>query len=417
MTRAAGAMAEPFLSNRPKGGALKIFLSAGEASGDRQAAAMVAALRQLRNNLEIWAVGGSRLAAAGAEIWLDSRHAAVMGALAALAKAPALIPKLMQVKRQLQIQRPDVAVLVDWGGVNVRVARWLKELEVPTLYYLPPRAWDRRARRDVAYIVDAIATQFPWSKHILSGEKARVEWVGHPLVDLVQPQMTKREAAAKFCLDLARPIVALLPGSRKAEIQHCLPVLFEAANRIEAAFPQSQFLIPASEQTRRHRPLLADEFRQAGLTAVILEDMDYDALQCAGAAAAVSGTATLELALLGIPMVVFYRVALSGWLQYEIARRTTVSIQFFALPNLVANREVVKELMQYQASPQNLADEVIGILSDERKRDRIKDDLATVCRQLGPPGATRRAAEMVLDLVAYGTPAPVLNVAGASAAK
>jgi lipid-A-disaccharide synthase len=396
-----------------RGGGLKVFISAGEASGDRQAAALLYALQELRPGVEAWAIGGKHLAEAGADLWLDSRGAAVMGAGAALVKAPFYIPQILKVRKRLSKQKPEVAVLIDWGGVNVRLARWLKKMAIPTLYYLPPRSWDRRARRDVAFIVDAIATQFPWSKHILSGESAQVEWVGHPLVDQVQPKMTKAEAAYEFGIDLERPVVALLPGSRKAEIRCCLPLLMEAAGIIEKQLPGTQFLIPASEAALRMKPRLASASYAKKIKAIIVEGMNYDALQCADAAAAVSGTATLELALLGIPMVVIYRGSLAGWLQYEIARRTTMPIKFFSLPNLVANREIVTELLQRAARPKRIAEEVISLLSDRERREKVKMELAAACRQLGPPGAVRRTAEMVLDLAAYGAYNPLFQAVGA----
>ena len=395
------------------GSNLKIFVSAGDVSGDRQAAALVSTLRQLRPELEVWAIGGSALAEAGAEIWLDSRWAAVMGAAAALGKAPVLIPQLLKIRKRLESQRPAVAVLVDWGGVNVRLARWLRRRAIPTLYYLPPRSWDRQARRDVAFTVDAIATQFPWSKHILSGGVARVEWVGHPLVDQVQPRLSKAEAAAALGLDWRRATVALLPGSRKAEIGHCLPVLLAAAAQIERAIPGTQFLLAASEAAQRLGDRLDKAIRARGLKVTVLQGMDYDALRCADAAAAVSGTATLELALLGVPMVILYRGSLGAWLQYEIARRTTRPLRFFGLPNLVADRAIVTELLQRQASAERIAAEIVALLSDQERNRRMKAELAAVCRQLGPPGAIRRTAEMVLDLAAYGSYAPLLQPAGA----
>ncbi|NIM05573.1 MAG: lipid-A-disaccharide synthase [Armatimonadetes bacterium] len=393
------------------GTTLKVFVSAGETSGDRQAAALLHAVRRLRPELEIQAIGGAHLAAAGADIWLDSRQAAVMGAGAALTRAPTLIPKILKIRKRLSQERPDVAILVDWGGVNVRLARWLRQMVVPTLYYLPPRSWDRRARRDVAFLVDAIATQFPWSKHILSGETARVEWVGHPLVDQVQPKMSKPEAASSFGIDLKRPVVALLPGSRKAEIRHCLPLLRDAAALINNQLPGAQFLLPASEEARRSKLKLLRAFRSKKIDLIILDGMNYDALQCAGAAAAVSGTVTLELALLGIPMVVFYRGSLGAWVQYQIARRTTMQIPFFSLPNLIADRPIVTELVQYQASAKRISEEVVSLLSDAERREKVTVDLASACRQLGPPGAVRRTAEMVMDLAAYGVREPFLQLA------
>lgn len=384
------------------GSGLRVFVSAGEVSGDRQAAALINLLRQLRPELEVRAVGGPHLAEAGAEIWLDSRGAAVMGLGAALLKAPVFLPKLLKVRKRLREQRPEVAVLVDWGGVNVRLARWLRHLGIPTLYYLPPRSWDRRARREIAFLVEAVATQFPWSKHILSGGAARVEWVGHPLVDLVQPTVSKAEAAASLGLHLKGPVVALLPGSRKAEVRHCLPVLLNAAERILRELPQAKFLIAASEETLRLKPKLLSSLRARNLEAIILEGMDYNALQCADAAAAVSGTATLELALLGIPLVVIYRGSLGAWLQYRIMRRAGALPSFLSLPNLIADRPVVTELIQREATPERLAEEVISLLRDREVREKMKEDLASVCRQLGPPGAIRRTAEMLLDLSAYG---------------
>jgi len=394
---------------------LKIFVSAGEPSGDRQAAYLLDILRQLRPEIEICGIGSTNLAAIGADLWMDSRKGAVIGLAAALLSAPVVVPQVLRVMKRLEKEKPEVAVLVDWGGVNVRLARLLRRLRVPTLYYFPPRSWDRRAHRDIAFICDAIATPFPWSKHILSGETARVEWVGHPLVDQVQPKISKTQAASELGLDLSRPIVALLPGSRKAEIRHSFPVLVASAVNINRQIPGTQFLITASEEALRIKGKLSALLQRYSLEARLLQGMDYDALQCADAAAAVSGTVTLELALLGIPMVVIYRGSLAVWLQYQIARRTTAVTRFIAMPNLIADRQIVPECLQWQANPGRIATEIISLLTDRARREKMLDDLASASRQLGPPGAAHRTAEMVLDLVAYGSHQQLLQPMGAEA--
>jgi lipid-A-disaccharide synthase len=387
---------------------LRIFISAGDISGDRQAAALVNELRHLRSGLEFVAIGGSQLEKAGAQLWLDSRGAAVMGLAAALGKLPVYLPRYWKVKKRLQRERPDIAVLVDWGGVNVRLARRLKQLGIPTLYYFPPRSWDRHARREIADLVDAIATPFPWSKHILSGAAAQVEWVGHPLVEQVQPRMSKTEAAETFGLDLSRPVVALLPGSRKAEVSYCLPILLQAAKKIEQKLPGAQFLLAASETAYRMYPKLEEVLKSHGLAGVVLKGMNYDALQCAQAAAAVSGTVTLEVALLNIPMVVFYRAGWLTFLEYKIMRALQ-HITFFSIPNLIAERKILTELTQSQANPENLAKEIISLLTDKERSQTMQEELAAVSRQLGSPGASRRTADMVLDLAAYGAKANSLQ--------
>jgi lipid-A-disaccharide synthase len=391
---------------------LRIFISAGDISGDRQAAALVNELRHLRSGMEFVAVGGSQLEKAGAELWLDSRGVAVMGLAAALGKLPVYLPRYWKLKKRLRRETPEVAVLVDWGGVNVRLARYLKQLKVPTLYYFPPRSWDRHARREIAELVDAIATPFPWSKHILSGAAARVEWVGHPLVEQVQPRMSREEAAESLGLDLNRPIVALLPGSRKAEVSHCLPILLQAAKQIEQKLPGTQFLLTASETAYRMNPKVEEILKSHDLAGVVLKGMNYDALQCARAAAAVSGTVTLEVALLGIPMVIFYHTSWVSWLEYKLAC-ALCHIQFFGIPNLIAEREIVPELMQSQANPNNIAGEIISLLTDEERAGAMREELAAVGRQLGTPGAARRTADMVLDLAAYGSQAGLPQPGGA----
>jgi lipid-A-disaccharide synthase len=381
---------------------LRVFISAGEPSGDRQAAALVAALRRSRPDMEIRAIGGQQLAQAGAQILMDNRRGAVMGIGASLARVPLLVPQILRVAKKLKADRPDVAILVDWGGANVRLARLLRPLQIPMLYYFPPRSWDRRARPDIASLVDAIATPFPWSKHILSGRRARVEWVGHPLVDQVSTTVSKAEALQKLGLVANQPVAALLPGSRKSEIQHCLPVLIETAQKLAKQVPGIQFLISAPPEVRRLHPHLEALLETKGITARILDGMDYDALQCADVAVAVSGTVTLELALLGVPLVVIYRGSLGLWLQYEIFSHTIAPVRFFSILNLIADRQIVPELMQWQANPEQIGKEVMSLLSDKTRAAKMQDELAAACRQLGPPGAVERTAEMVLDLVAYG---------------
>jgi lipid-A-disaccharide synthase len=392
-------MAENRSEEAPGGAPRSVFIIAGEASGDWSGALLVKALRRAGPGVKVQGVGGRRMAGAGAELVLDSSAWGAIGVLEGLMKVPLVWRALGEVKRRLAASPPSALVLIDFGAFNLRVAHAASPLGIPVLYYFPPGSWSRRPRglelRDLA---DVIATPFPWSAELLAGGRARVEWVGHPVVETARPSLIPERAWSLYRLDPSRPTVALAPGSREQEIRHLLPVLAAAAARISGAFPGVQFLVPVAPSVDRDH--VAATLKRVGVNATLLMGMEYDALQLAQVAVVCSGTATLEFCVLGIPMVVAYRASLATTLQYRVFRGLIGGQGYAAMPNIVAGRGIVPERLGSAATPASIAEAVGALLSDESKRAEMKRELAAVAATLGTPGASQRTAALTLELMA-----------------
>jgi len=375
-----------------------VFMVAGEASGDWVGARLAGALRRRRPEITLSGIGGRRMSGAGVELLADSAEWAAIGIFEALSRIPSVARALRAAHALLAAQRPSALVLIDAGAVNMRLVRMTRGLGLPTLYYFPPGSW-RRTPRSVAVrdAVDAIATPFPWSADLLSGGRAYVKWVGHPVVESARPTLPLDVAAARYGVDRNRAVVAVAPGSRRQEIHYLLPTLVEAAQLLGSAALGVQFLIPVAASLRPEP--IEQLVARAGVKAIFLDGMDYDALQLADLAIVCSGSVTLEFACLGIPMIVAYRASRATTLQFRLVRGLIGGQRFAAMPNIIAGREIIPELLGSAAQPGSIADAAAALLRDERRRAQMRADLHAVASALGPPGASERTAEMVLELI------------------
>ncbi len=240
---------------------------------------------------------------------------------------------------------------------------------MPVIYYLPPGSWSRRPRgRQLTKVANIIAAPFPWNKENLAGGEARVEWVGHPAAETVSPTMSREEAFRHYHLDPDRAVFALAPGSRKQELQSLLPVLAQAGLRLQRQFPGAQFLIPVASSARVEA--VRAVLQETGLAATLLAGMEYDALQLAQAAAVCSGTATLEFACLRTPMIVVYKPTRFVEWQFRLRSKRTGLVQV-GMPNILAGREVVQELLTEACTPEAVAAALARFLTDEGAREQI----------------------------------------------
>jgi lipid-A-disaccharide synthase len=375
-----------------------VFALAGEASGDRYGAALIETLRALDPSLTFRGIGGPRMEVAGADLLFDSRDWGTIGIGEALANIPRLARMLRRTIAHRRAQPPALLVLVDFGAFNVRVARGLLGAGVRILYFIPPGCWSRTARRgDLPNLVDAIATPFSWSAERLQGGRAKVEWVGHPLLDLVRPSLSPEKAYPAYDLDPSRPVLAFVPGSRRHEINCMLPVMAEATRLVAGQAAGAQFLVAVAPTVPRET--IAQAFD--GVEVRLLDGMEYDAIQLAGAAAATSGTATLELALLGVPMLVAYRGSRLTELQYAMLRALR-RVGPIGLPNVMAGRLIVPELLQAQATPARIATQLVAFLGNPDLCAAMRRDFAEVAQLLGSPGALERTARLALSLMRGG---------------
>jgi lipid-A-disaccharide synthase len=369
----------------------QILISAGEASGEMYGARLAAALRA-RTDVQIFGMGGPRMAEAGVELIADYHEVAVVGLAEAVHKIPSVVSVQRRLAREAESRHAALAILIDSPDTHFGVARRLKKIGIPVGYFIGPQVWAWRAGRvrTIRRLVRRMVVIFPFEEKIYRDAGVPVDFVGHPLVDVVRPKLTRAEFAARYGLDVGRPIVALLPGSRSGEIALHFPRMIEACERLTGAMKDSgiQFVHAAAPG------LSAEVFaRHAGSRDVEItrvENATYDALAAADCAIVASGTATVEAALLGTPMVVIYRVTPAS----AFVLRRMIRTPFIGMVNLIAGKLVVPELIQEQFTPAAVEREVRRFLESPSAREDAKAELARVRARLGPGGAIERAADV-----------------------
>jgi lipid-A-disaccharide synthase len=373
----------------------KILLSAGEASSDMYAARLAKALRE-RTGAEFFGMGGPRMAEAGVELIADYHEVAVVGIAEVLHKIPTVIKVQNRLAREAKKRGANLAILVDSPGTHLGVARRLRNYGIPVGYFIGPQVWAWRPGRVrvVKRLVKRIVVIFPFEEKIYRDAGVPENFAGHPLVDVVHATMTRDEFAKKYGLDSARPIVTLLPGSRRGEIGRHYRTVIEACERLDRSLPDRriQFVHAVAPNLS---PEMLDAFAKPAVEIKRVENDTYNALAAADCAIVASGTATVEAALLGTPMVVIYRVSpiTAGILRHMI--RTP----FIGMVNLIAGRQVAPELIQDAFTPQAVESEVHRLLESDEARAEAKAGLAEVRAKMGPGGAIERAADIFAGML------------------
>jgi lipid-A-disaccharide synthase len=370
----------------------RLLLSCGEPSGDLYGAELVRELRGSVPGLEVAGLGGDRLQAQGARLLAHVRDLAVVGLLEVVSHLRFFRGVFRAVIGEAEQNRPDVAVLVDYPDFNLRLARALKRRGIPVVYYISPQVWAwRKGRlRGIRESVARMLVIFPFEEQLYRDADVPVTFVGHPLVDLVSAPQDKDAFHGRHGLDRERPLIALLPGSRRKEIAHNLPALLGAVDLLRVQRPDLQFALAAAPHL--DAAALRKEIGDRPITVAVNET--HAVLAACTAAIVASGTATVEAALLGAPMVVVYRLSA---LTYALGRRF-VTVPHFAMVNLIAGRRIVPEVIQHEFTPERVAAEVLSLLEGPR-RVAMQADLAEVRSRLGARGGSRRAAEAVLPFL------------------
>jgi len=374
----------------------QILLSAGEASGDMYAAHLAAELKK-RAEVEIFGMGGAQMRAAGVDVITDYFEVSVLGITEILSHLPQLRRAMRNLVSQARVRRPALAILTDFPGFHLRLSRKLQPVGVRNVYYICPQFWAWRPwRANLVRRRFALALCiFPFEEQFFAEAGVPVKFIGHPLVGEVRATLSRTEFSAKHGLDPEKRTITILPGSRSGEIARHLPTLLDATRELQRQYPSGyNFVLALSVGTDIER--LKDLFPQSMNTVVVLGDT-YNALAAADAAIICSGTATVEAALLDVPMVVVYRVSKLTALLAKPLIRT----KYFGMVNLIADREVAPELIQENFKPERIASEIERLL-DPARASQARADLAEVRRRLGPPGAVERAAEAILALLPSG---------------
>lgn len=372
------------------------MISVGEASGDMHGANVANALKTLSPDIALFGMGGKGMRAAGVDIVYDIADLGVMGLVEVIRNLPRLFRLRDMLAGVMERERPDVLVVIDYPDFNMRLAKIAKEKGIPVVSYISPSAWAWRKGRakNVAQIVEKVAAIFPFEADVYREAGADVTYVGNPLVDIVKSSMSKEKAYRYFDADPTQPIVLLMPGSRRQEIVKLLPPMLAAGEKIAREIPHCQFFLPVASTISRE--MLQDMISGYNITVKMTAGNNYDLMNIAHVGIAASGTVTLEAALMDLPTVIIYKVAS---LTYFLGK-FLVKIPHISLPNIIAGRAILPELLQDAANADNISKEALAILKDEKIRDRVHTDLAEVRDKLGECGAVRRVAEMILAVAA-----------------
>lgn len=379
---------------------LRLMIVAGEASGDAHGASLVKALREAapQTTFQFFGATGARLRLAGVESIVDTDKLSILGLWEIGTALPKFFAAYRKLKQAVVAHNPDAVILIDWPDFNLRFARWLRRRGTRVIYYVSPQLWAWRSyrARNIRRDVDLLLSILPFEKDWYAARGMdHVEYVGHPLAGNVAAAYDRTEFCRRHDLDPARSIIALLPGSRHKELERILPPMLDAAEVISREHNDDQFVVmvaPNRDPKEAEEIIAARNSQLRNLR--LIHHETREALAAADAAAVASGTATLEAALLGTPMVIVYKESPINWHLLG----SLINVEHYGLVNLIGRRRVVKELMQYEFDGPRLARELIELLNHDRNR-QVRRELAKVVQQLGPGGASKIAAEKILQLI------------------
>ncbi|HET7152206.1 MAG TPA: lipid-A-disaccharide synthase [Candidatus Kapabacteria bacterium] len=370
----------------------RIMLIAGEASGDLHGGGVVRELRALYPQTEIFGIGGDKMQAEGMRLLHHVREMSFLGFAEVIKHLPFIRKVLRECEREIVARKPDVLLLIDYPGFNLKLARMVRRHNVPVIYYISPQVWAWHASRvkQMKTLIDKMLVIFPFEVPIYEHEHIPVEFVGHPLLEQIKTDADPAAAKENFFrqngFDPSKPLVGVFPGSRKQEIERMLPVYAAAIERLQGILP-----VQAAVGAAPTVPLDLIRSYLKNSSIKILQDQSASLQRYADVAITKSGTSTLELAIAGTPMVVSYKTSA---LSYAIGR-TLAQVDMIALPNIVAGKKIVPEFIQKEATSAHIFAATADLLRNDVKRTQVRRDLADVRSKLGSPGASRRVAEVI----------------------
>tara|TARA_B100000809_G_scaffold266486_1_gene329457 strand:+ start:2408 stop:3517 length:1110 start_codon:yes stop_codon:yes gene_type:complete len=369
---------------------MKYYLIAGEASGDLQASYLVKELALADSNADFRCFGGQLMEQQGATLVKHYKELAFMGVEAVIMNIRTIFKNIAFCKEDIKQYKPDVLILVDYPGFNMKIAKWAKENNIKVYYYISPKiwAWNQKRGYKIKAIVDKMFVILPFEEEFYKKFNYPVDFVGHPLLDSIADR--KNVGFEAFCKTHnlnSKPIIALLPGSRKQEISSMLSLMLTVVDK----FPDYQFIIAGAPSQSLS---FYQQFIKTDIT--LIENKTYDLLQHATAALVVSGTATLETALFKVPQVVCYK---TGWLFYNLAK-LVIKVKYISLVNLIMDNEIVKELIQSELNTNNLTKELSKIIAPETRQPMLQD-YEELHQKLGGIGASKRAAKLIVGYLSH----------------
>lgn len=374
--------------------AKRVLIVAGEASGDLYGASLARELRAIHPPLHIFGMGGDRMRGEGVDLLFHIKDLSVVGITEVILKFHRILQAYRGLKKTLWEERPDVLVLIDFPDFNLYLARTAKKTGVPVLYYISPQVWAWRPGRirTIRRLVRKMLVILPFEEKIYREARVEVNFIGHPLLDWV-PSLDRERVRQELGLGEGDTVIGLLPGSREEEVKRHLPLMLQSAKIILQDIPGIRFLLAKADSLKSNyiEERLALEF----LPVRVLKGLTYEVMRASDLLLVASGTATLEAALLEVPMVIVYRVSLLSW----FLGRMMIRVPYVGLVNLVAGEELIPELIQFQATPERVSRVALAILSDPEGLDRIRKGLSSLRTGLGSPGASRRAALEALEMM------------------
>ncbi len=369
---------------------------AGEASGDLHAGKLIAAAKEKNNNIDFYGIGADNMRNAGAEVLVDSKEMAVVGLVEIWSHRKVIFGALDKMRDAITNDPPDLLLLVDYPEFNLRLAKHAKQHGVKVLFYISPQVWAWRQYRvkKIRRLVDMMAVVFPFEETFYLKHQVPVRFVGHPLVNEVKPGADKISLRNEFKLDANKSVIGLLPGSRKSEVKRLLGIILESAKQTKAKIPDAQFILPLADTLDEInlQPLLNE---YSDLKIKVIKNRPYDVISSSDVVLTVSGTVTLEIALLKTPMVIINKVA---WLTYVLVNKM-IKINYIGLCNIIADKEIAPEFIQYDATPEKISAKIIEILSDETTRNEMIHELSKVESMLGGAGGIDNIANLTLEML------------------
>ncbi|NVN98243.1 MAG: lipid-A-disaccharide synthase [Geobacteraceae bacterium] len=371
------------------------MIVAGEVSGDMYGARVVEEAHRIDSTVRFFGIGGEKMRAASVETFVDSKEMAVMGLFEVLGHFGTIYRAFRLMERLLKSEKPELLILIDYPGFNIRLAKVAKKAGIKILYYITPQVWAWHTSRvkKIAHLVDHAAVIFPFEVSFFAKEGLPVTFVGHPLLEMAKASMTLAAARYEFGLDSGLRTVGLFPGSRKSEINSLLPVILESAKILQAKFSDLQFILPAAQSV--DRSVVDAMILESGLKVSVVTGKSYDVMQTCDVVIAASGTVTMEIALFGVPMVIVYK---ANPITFAIGIRL-LKVDHVGICNIVAGERVVPELLQHDAEPHKIASEISRYLDDSVYAQTVRGKLLKVRESLGEIGAPRRVAEIVYKMM------------------
>ena len=377
---------------------MQLMIVAGEPSGDLHASHVIQALKAKCSEISFYGMGGDMMEEVGVSLDIHIRDSAIMGFAEIFAVLPKFLKKQTLLKKRIRQQLPDALLLVDFAEFNMPLAKFAYTQGVPVVYYIPPKAWAWRGGRakKLAKRTNVIASIFPFETEFYQNAGAPAEFVGHPLVDFAKTELTPTQAREKIGLQNNTQVIGLMPGSRRSEVQRMLPIMLEAAANVVKDYSDSEWVLPLAPGISEELISHCKEGIEGIPTIKLLQGETYTAMRAATLMLITSGTATLEAACIGAPMLIVFCTSRFNW---RIINALT-PLEHSGLPNLIAKKRIVPELLQEDLTPDTLTEFTLDLLRNPEKCDAQRNALNAVYQQLGESGAAERTAQLVLEQIA-----------------